>query len=844
MQYSWAIGFSVLALFACGEATVAEGDLGVVFESDAAVPSPPSPPLDLSACPAKIDVYFAADSTESTVGAFLMRNLPEPSPYLMRPLRVTASIAGVTLRAEPEGIVQIYRPDGTLLPLPAQLETASETFLLSGVSSGSARLLADCPGVASSTEVRLRVAPMPGLTGEPLETTPFFHYTHVVNVGDSVRTFLDPGLHAERVGLSYDIYVVAHRTAAQWAQDATLLPVNGSPVRASVKDSAADNRLMAWTMADAGEYDVVFDFGAGADSGENLPNGKFDPGDLIGRLRTTADGAELSVLSPPGLPGPQAIASFEYDLPAVLLRAPFDGMSSNYSLRRKGLVVHPQPVPAAAPLVLIVHGNHPPLFVPDPFPSGPLRQVSAALTADESYRGHLYLQNLLASWGYVTVSISEDDAYLAERAGVVPFPAVRFRAWTALKNLEAILSDAAAAGPTLGKIDVAKIHLLGHSRGGEAVLQAYRLLQNAALRPKDAMGMSEQLANSAAWTIATVTSIAPISTTSDTPPMGEVPFLLLWGAADGDVNGSYANVRPAQHYDRSVGPRHYVLLEGVNHNYFNTSWPCSDASHYNTGATLFSASCALLATPVGANLQSTAAVQELAKAYVHAFLRAYAEGQTRYLDYLTRPLSRLRAPAVTAVRSASQYRPSLAAKVALNIDDFETATATNLSSSGGAVAFANLSASEGLYPASTLQNQTRAVFLSWTAATGYYEQGMAALSADLTRHSALAFRAGGTRSDTGGFDAMLSLVDRAGVESSLPLSTLSLVRTSFAKVVNNGGGGFALSLASMATYEFAPTDFLFGGSAINLENVSTIRWRFSFTNNGTLYLDDLNLTNP
>src|SRR4029079_9617613 len=96
------------------------------------------------------------------------------------------------------------------------------------------------------------------------------------------------------------------------------------------------------------------------------------------------------------------------------------------------------------PLVLIVHGNHDPLDYSDP--------------------GYGYLGELLASRGFILVSVDENfinGGLRGESDG---------RAWLLLKHLEGWKHwKESSARPFSHKVDTNSIGLMGHSRGGEAV---------------------------------------------------------------------------------------------------------------------------------------------------------------------------------------------------------------------------------------------------------------------------------------------------------------------------------------------------------------------------------------
>ncbi len=102
----------------------------------------------------------------------------------------------------------------------------------------------------------------------------------------------------------------------------------------------------------------------------------------------------------PGVPGRYRTVTGEYDLAGVRLpEFPAD-------VEMRGVVVAPRGAPGARPLALFVHGRHTVCYrgtdedVPQEWP------CPAGTEPIPSHRGYLRAQQLLASQGYVTVSIS------------------------------------------------------------------------------------------------------------------------------------------------------------------------------------------------------------------------------------------------------------------------------------------------------------------------------------------------------------------------------------------------------------------------------------------------------
>lgn len=235
------------------------------------------------------------------------------------------------------------------------------------------------------------------------------------------------------------------------------------------------------------------------------------------------------------------------------------------------------------PIVFILHGNHgiwrnpslsegaqnrdlcPDSSDPSRGPPDPSWNVEV-----ENHRGYDYLMDALVKRGYIAVSIDGNDLncrfdHIPERAELI------------LEHIE-LWVDVYTNGGNFsqgdmfkGRVDMQDIGLLGHSRGGEAVVGA------AVTSPFDPLTEAK---------ITSVLSLAPVDFRGYT--LEKIPLLMILPAADGDVvENSGAKI-----YDRSNSdgyPRWFrsqQYIYGANHNFFNSEWGYDDNSSGPSGAPL------------------------------------------------------------------------------------------------------------------------------------------------------------------------------------------------------------------------------------------------------------------
>ena len=256
--------------------------------------------------------------------------------------------------------------------------------------------------------------------------------------------------------------------------------------------------------------------------------------------------------------------------------------------------------PGPFPLALIVHGNH--------------------NLADFSDPGYAYLGELLASRGFIVASIDENfvNGGLFHDPPLKPGSAVR--GWLLLEHLKLWKEwNQAAGNPFQGKVDLSRIALMGHSRGGEAAATA-AAFNRMKYYPEDA-----NIKFDYGFTIKSVVAIAPADgqykPAEQDRWISDVSYLTLQGAHDADVS-SFLGSRQWDHVKfTQPGPwfKAEIYAYRANHGQFNTVWGRTDA-----GQPL---SWLLNLKPLMPGEEQ----RRISKTYISAFLEATLHDRREYL---------------------------------------------------------------------------------------------------------------------------------------------------------------------------------------------------------------------
>jgi len=428
------------------------------------------------------------------------------------------------------------------------------------------------------------------ISGRSIVGVPYFQYADVFQVGESVYAALDPAaLDPNLIGKMVALYVVK-RPVPNYQNLQHLAVLGGNPAVKKIKTQSGCinfNKHLIWSnpgITDIGEYDIVADFGNNtSDAAAFVPNASFDqPSDIVdgyftAGFRIVPDPTTDTDPNIPGF-GTWAYTENDYGLKTVT-----DDSGSTVNVPMRAYVRFPADS----------FGVTDPALISTAYSSYPL--IVAVHGAGHNYGNYDYLLEHWARNGFIAASIHLANMQGTGRARIL------FEHLTILKN---------KFGPKAAD----NIGIMGHSRGGEAVAIAARLNQQEGLGHK----------------INAIISLAPTNQYTDETlgPPWATPYLVIYGAMDGDVDGSgwqpwhfaLGNSGFAL-YDKAYGQKKcMVFVYGATHDRFNLINPDTDIT----------ASWSSLGPTDLPKLLLAATDQTIAKAYMTAFFRWQLKNQSQW----------------------------------------------------------------------------------------------------------------------------------------------------------------------------------------------------------------------
>lgn len=229
--------------------------------------------------------------------------------------------------------------------------------------------------------------------------------------------------------------------------------------------------------------------------------------------------------------------------------------SDSYETNIHGYIQYPEGEAGPFPLVLFLHGRHGTCYdgrgIDDDDCDNPI----------PSYRGYQYISENLASHGYAVISVDANDINDHDSSPGNGDTGALARAMLVVRHLDEFRTINQAGGNGLdnlmGKLDMSRIGIMGHSRGGEGVNQTVLYNRAQPEPPQHHRG------------------VRPGPTDYNTQTVSNVTFLSLAGYCDGDVEdlmGNFAYDTSRYAVDNDPYAKFQLIPMGANHNYYNTVW--------------------------------------------------------------------------------------------------------------------------------------------------------------------------------------------------------------------------------------------------------------------------------
>ncbi|TSA52261.1 MAG: hypothetical protein D4R45_07265 [Planctomycetaceae bacterium] len=474
------------------------------------------------------------------------------------------------------------------------------------------------------------------------------------------------------------------------------------------------------------------------------------------------------------------------------------------------------------PLVLIVHGNHNMKDFSDP--------------------GYEYLGKLLAGRGFIAVSV--DENFLNQKFGGENDA----RAFILLEHLNVWDTWNQTQGHAFeGKVDMDRVALIGHSRGGESVAHA-AAFNRLERYPDDANVKLDYN-----FAIRSVIAIAPCD--GQYKPAGHptalenVNYLVIQGGHDADVS-TFMGLRQFNRVyftDDHFWFKSAVYVYRANHNRFNTAW-----GGLNASAPM---SWFINDKPI-MDMESQ---RKVAKVLISAFLEVTLNNRDEYL------------PMFEDIRKAGQWLPE---DIYINryedsdfiiIADFEEDfDVTTTTIPGGKLHGENLLTwKEAYVPYRTRDNSTQenaAVVLEWD--NGNEQDANSVVPAsytialspeivteiDLNRDANVVFSIGTENEDQREpLDLTIELCDSEGNCAALPLSSVGPVHPALPVRLAKWKWLEKKSIETFSerllqTYEMPIYSFIKSNSLFEPSKLESIRFIFDRSDKGNIMLDDIGIS--
>jgi dienelactone hydrolase len=482
--------------------------------------------------------------------------------------------------------------------------------------------------------------------------------------------------------------------------------------------------------------------------------------------------------APTTAPGPHAVGRADWEFGEVQVKVP-GSPEETMPVAHFGTLRYPATSDGVAtpvapggpfPFVVFAHGRY---------------QVEPYIGTNHTQAG--YLLDHLASWGFVVASVNLDvvGQYAAP-------PAILQRGELIVATIEAF----GALDPDGLVLDLSRLGLVGHSRGGEGCLSAWKQLPEGA--------------------VSALATIAP--TDFGAQQLHGVPYLGLYGSKDGDVNNGW----PIHVWDDAGGARKALqYVEGANHFWF------TDGIHY---------------AGEGAADITREQHHDIARVYVTTFLMATLRGQSRLMVQLCDGAQ------MAPITDELVLHPMYSDPGALVVDDFQDEPADPATNSLGGVVAHSLLKFDGEAsldaPALTFYHHTRGGVIGYDSAflvVPLYVEELPG-GADVSAHAALSLRAlqrldAGFNQYGAPQDLRIALMDAGGRVAFRTLGHYGTIPWP----ETHAGASFPKK-SVLRTTRIPLKEFLLSNPALDLSDIRYVGLVFDQTPAAELRIDDLEFT--
>ena len=634
---------------------------------------------------------------------------------------------------------------------------------------------------------------------------PYIQFTDTFQVGEDVWGTLDPNaLDPAHTGKGVAMYIVPHKTAAQWTLDNSLnhlAVLGGNPaVQQWISQSwcANANLRLLWPNAtQVGDYDIVADFGNNSttigafvrDDHYDMPLDMID-GYIAPGFRIVADPTTDTSFANAGV--------FTYDQTTQGTVTVVNDFGTSVTVPLNASVHFPADVAGATtpgqisvaqpnyPVIVVVHGN---------------------ASSTSSYLGYEYLLDHFARNGFIAASIHLNPGQTGtDRARVLR------------SHLQILFT-------MFGATAANNIGIMGHSRGGEAVVIAARLNQ------QEAWG----------YNINAVISLAPTNqyTFENFGGAWAKPFLVIYGSLDGDLHG--INDTGFELYDHASGMnKSMAFVYRACHDRFNTVW--GDGDFFFGWLT-----AADQAAVLSANSH-----EYIAMGYMSAFYRQHLLGETQWSGIF-------RGEWVPATVQASDANMKIFVQyedtVVRTVDDFEgshSATSwesSTINSAPGTVTQSGLPASPQENDLRTMDPQsphlTAGLLLRWDNTTDALTFNIPAGQQDVSAFQAVSFRISqkvnsASNPANQAQDLRLTLFDSGGHSRAIRISKFAEIPyphvRGIASVIKSAMCTIRIPLAAYTIHCFLVDQ-------VDLTSITTLIFEFGEKVAGEIEIDSIQFTN-